>query len=62
MTRRISRVLDGAANGVHVAGKKVAGERGVKAAKTVSKALLGRHLEPCSDACGWCNTDNKESL
>jgi hypothetical protein len=46
---------------LHHIGKKVAGEKGVKAAKAVSAATLGQYLEPCSSACGHCNTPHANS-
>lgn len=52
---------DAATVALHHIGKKVAGEKGVKAAKTVSAATLGQHLERCSSACGYCNTPHPNS-
>lgn len=59
MGRRTEKALDATADGLHRVGVKVAGDRGARAAKTVSRAALGRHLEPCSEACGWCNATDR---
>lgn len=47
--------LDSAAVALHKAGVKIGGRKGARVAKAISSATLGRHLEPCSEACGWCN-------
>jgi hypothetical protein len=57
-SKKISETLDTAADTLHRAGQKVAGERGEAAAQVISAAVLGRYLEQCSEACGWCNTDH----
>ena len=53
--RNAAKHLDNAAVALHNAGRKVGGEKGIKAARIVSEATLGRHLEQCSDACGHFN-------
>lgn len=52
---KTSAKLDNAAVALHKAGVKVGGQKGARVAKAISSVALGRHLEPCSEACGWCN-------
>jgi hypothetical protein len=52
---RLTRAANKTAGALHNAGVKVAGRAGAKAAAVISNALLGRHFEECSDACGWCD-------
>lgn len=58
MTR--GKKLDSAAVALHKAGVKIGGQKGVKVAKAISSVTLGRHLEPCSEACGRCNVPEEQ--
>ncbi|MFI1867389.1 hypothetical protein [Streptomyces jumonjinensis] len=47
---------------LHHTGQKLAGQKGIAAAKAVSAAVLGRHLEPCTgDACDHCTPPRDHS-
>jgi aldehyde:ferredoxin oxidoreductase len=53
--QKIDDLLDSTVDALHNTGKKLAGEKGIKAAKAISKATLGRYLEKCDESCGHCN-------
>jgi len=55
MPRRTSGAADSVTAVVFRAGRKVAGKAGGKAANAITGPVLGRTIEPCSDACGHCN-------
>ncbi|MCM2393074.1 hypothetical protein [Streptomyces albipurpureus] len=57
--KTVDDALETAALALHRAGEKVAGDRGAAVAARVSDAVLGRHFEFCSAACGWCNDPSK---
>ncbi|WP_030757336.1 hypothetical protein [Streptomyces sp. NRRL F-5135] len=53
--RKTAEKLDTAADGLIRAGERVGGVKGAKIGNAVAGIILGRRLERCSEACGWCN-------